>query len=66
MQGSGPNCLPGHPVLPVLPMASPPLTDTFMVITFAGALRQASAYCVHLKAELFSCADGTLSAAAGL
>ncbi len=34
--------------------------DTFMVITFAGALRQASAYCVHLKAELFSCADGSL------
>ncbi len=33
--------------------------DTFMVITFAGALQQASAYCVHLNAELFSCADGT-------
>ncbi len=27
--------------------------DTFMVITFAGALRQASA-CVHLNAEVFS------------
>ncbi len=27
--------------------------DTFMVITFAGALQQASAYCVHLNAELF-------------
>ncbi len=40
--------------------------NTFMVITFAGALQQASAYCVHLKAELFSCADGTLAAAAGL
>ncbi len=23
--------------------------DTFMVITFAGALQQASAYCVHLN-----------------
>ncbi len=34
--------------------------DTFMVITFAGALRQASAYCVYLNAELFSCADGSL------
>ncbi len=34
--------------------------DTFMVITFAGALQQASAYCVHLNAELFSCADGSL------
>ncbi len=31
--------------------------DTFMVITFAGALRQAL---LHLfEAELFSCADGT-------
>ncbi len=30
-----------------------------MVITFAGALQQASAYCLHFKAELFSCADGT-------
>ncbi len=28
--------------------------DTFMVITFAGALQQASAYCVYLNAELFS------------
>ncbi len=36
--------------------------DTFMVITFAGALQQALAYCVHLKAELFSCAGGTLAA----
>ncbi len=35
--------------------------DTFMVITFAGALQQASAYCVYLNAELFSCADGTRS-----
>ncbi len=34
--------------------------DTFMVITFAGALQQASAYCVYLSAELFSCADGSL------
>ncbi len=34
--------------------------DTFMVITFSGALRQALAYCVHLNIELFSCADGTL------
>ncbi len=25
--------------------------DTFMVIIFAGALRQASAYCVHLKSK---------------
>ncbi len=32
--------------------------DTFMVIMFAGALRQA--YCVHLNTELFSCADGSL------
>ncbi len=31
--------------------------DTFMVITFAGALRL---YCVYLNAELFSCADGSL------
>ncbi len=31
--------------------------NTFMVITFAGALQQASAYCVHLNAELFICAD---------
>ncbi len=30
--------------------------DTFMVITFAWPLRL---YCVYLKAELFSCADGT-------
>ncbi len=36
-----------------------------MVITFAGALQQALAYWVHLNAELFSCADGTLYAAAG-
>ncbi len=35
-----------------------------MVITFAGALQQASAYSVYLNAELFSCADGTLAAAA--
>ncbi len=40
--------------------------NTFMVITFGGALQQASAYCVYLNKELFSCADGTLSAAAGL
>ncbi len=33
--------------------------DTFMVIMFAGALRQALAYCVHLNAELFSCAEVT-------
>ncbi len=33
--------------------------DTFMVITFARALQQASAYCMHLNAELLSCADGT-------
>ncbi len=39
--------------------------DTFMVNTFAGALRQALAYCMHLNAELFSCADGTHAAAAG-
>ncbi len=39
--------------------------DTFMVITFAGALRQDLAYCVHLNSELFSCADGTHAAAAG-
>ncbi len=39
--------------------------DTVKVITFAGALRQASAYCVYLNAEHFSCADGTLSAVAG-
>ncbi len=32
-------------------------TDTFMVITFAGALRQALVYCVRLNAEPFSCAD---------
>ncbi len=32
--------------------------DTFMVITFASALRQALAYYVHLNAELVSCADG--------
>ncbi len=37
-----------------------------MVITFAGALQQASAYCMYLKAELFSCTDCTLSATAGL
>ncbi len=36
-----------------------------MVITFAGALRQALAYCVYLNAEVFSCADGTHTAAAG-
>ncbi len=35
-----------------------------MVIMFAGALRHALVYCVHLNAELFSCADGTLTAAA--
>ncbi len=34
--------------------------DTFMVITFAGALQQALAYCVDLNAALFSCADGSL------
>ncbi len=39
--------------------------DTFMVITFAGALRQALTYCLHLNAELFSCVDDMLSAAAG-
>ncbi len=33
--------------------------DTFTVIMFAGALRQALAYCVHLNAELFSCAEVT-------
>ncbi len=33
--------------------------DTFMVITFAGALQQGLAYCVHLNAEVFSCADST-------
>ncbi len=33
--------------------------DTFMVITFAGALQQASAYCIYLNAELVICADGT-------
>ncbi len=38
--------------------------DTFMVITFAGALRQALAYCVHLNAELFSYADCTHAASA--
>ncbi len=38
--------------------------DTFMVITFAGALRQALAYCMYLTAELFSCTDGTHAAAA--
>ncbi len=31
-----------------------------MVITFAGALQQDTAYCVHLNTELFSCADGSL------
>ncbi len=31
-----------------------------MVITFAGALRQALDYCIHLSAKVFSCADGTL------
>ncbi len=36
-----------------------------MVITFAGALRQALAYSMYLNAELFSCADGTHAAAAG-
>ncbi len=36
-----------------------------MVITFAGALQQALTYCVHLNAELFSCADDMLSTAAG-
>ncbi len=40
--------------------------DTFMVITFAGALRQASAYCVHLKqnssaALMALCCCGTLN-----
>ncbi len=34
-----------------------------MVITFAGALQQALV--LHLNAELFSCADGTLAAASG-
>ncbi len=34
-----------------------PPPDTFMVITFAGALQQASAYCVYLNAEPFSCAE---------
>ncbi len=33
--------------------------DTFMVIMFAGALRQALTYCVHLNTELFSCAEVT-------
>ncbi len=33
--------------------------DTFMVITFAGALLQALAFCVRLNAEIFSCVDGT-------
>ncbi len=33
-----------------------------MVITFAGALRQA---CVHLNAELFSCIECTHAAAGG-
>ncbi len=28
-----------------------------MVITFAGALRQALVYCVHLYTEAFSCTD---------
>ncbi len=35
--------------------------DTFMVIPFAGAMREALAYCVHLNAELFSCTDNTLT-----
>ena len=34
---------------------------TFMVITFAGALRQAWVYCVYLKGELFSCCCGTIN-----
>ncbi len=38
--------------------------DTFMVIVFAGALQQASAYCVHLSTELFA-ALTALAAAAG-
>ncbi len=33
--------------------------DTFMVIMFAGALRQALAYCFPLNAELVSCAEVT-------
>ncbi len=33
--------------------------DTYMVITFARALRQALVYCVHLNAELCGC--GTLN-----
>ncbi len=37
-----------------------------MVITFAGALRQALAYCMHLNAELFSCAEDTLTATAAV
>ncbi len=37
--------------------------DTFMVITFAVALWQALASCMHLNTELVSCADGTLTAA---
>ncbi len=31
--------------------------DTFMVITFAGELRQALVYCMHLNAEPLSCTD---------
>ncbi len=30
-----------------------------MVIMFARALRQALVYCVHLNAEIFSCAEVT-------
>ncbi len=33
--------------------------DTFMVIMFAGALWQALTCCMHLNAELFSCAEVT-------
>ncbi len=40
--------------------------NTFMVIIFAGAMQQASAYCMHLNTELFSCTNRALSAAAGL
>ncbi len=39
--------------------------NTFMVITFAGALQQASTYCVHLK-QNSSAALTALAAAAGL
>ncbi len=39
--------------------------NTFMVITFAGALQQASVYCMHLK-QNSSAALTALAAAAGL